>query len=158
MRSTLHQAKAQKVNKMQLTSAEQGLLLAGTLGFVTCVAFLHLGEAAILAAKLRAWMPLWWSGMLLLAAVILLVWRLGVDVSQGVRFSDVLVVFGGSWVSWSVCPHAGFRGGSVDGIANARTSSCRSSGGGRHTSPPIHTIPNICSSARRSAFRIHSTI
>jgi hypothetical protein len=83
------------VDIMQLTSADQGLLLAGTLGFMTFVAILHLSESAVLAAKLRAWVPLWWSGLLLLAAIILLVWRIGADLSQGVRFSDVLVVFGG---------------------------------------------------------------
>jgi hypothetical protein len=80
---------------MQLTSDEQGLLLAGAVGFVTCVVLLHLSEATILAAKLRAWIPLWWCALVLLAAVVLLVWRIGLDVSHGVRFADVLVVFGG---------------------------------------------------------------
>jgi hypothetical protein len=86
--------KAEKVIDMHLTSDEQELLLAGALGFVTCVALLHLSEATILAAKLRAWMPLLWSGMLFLAAV-MLVWRVGTEVSHGVGFADLLAVFGG---------------------------------------------------------------
>jgi hypothetical protein len=80
---------------MHLTSDEQGLLLAGAVGFVMFVALLHLSEATMLAAKLRAWMPLWWSGILLFAAVVLLVWRTGTDVSHGVGFADLLAVFGG---------------------------------------------------------------
>jgi len=80
---------------MHLTSDEQGLLLAGAVGFVTGVALLHLSETTILAARLRAWMPLWWSGMLLMAAVVLLVWRISLEVVHGVHFVDLLVVFGG---------------------------------------------------------------
>jgi hypothetical protein len=80
---------------MQLTGDEQALLLAVTLGFATCVILLHLGESAILAARLHAWVPLLGSGMLLLAAVVLLVWRVGAGISLGVRFSDLLLIFGG---------------------------------------------------------------
>jgi len=80
---------------MYLTSDEQGLLLAGAVGFVTCVVLLHLSETTILAARLRAWMPLWWSGMLLLAAVVLLIWQISLEVVHGVRFADLLIVFGG---------------------------------------------------------------
>jgi hypothetical protein len=80
---------------MHLTSDEQGLLLAGAVGFMTCVALLHLSEITILAARLRAWMALWCSGMLLLAAVVLLLWWISLDVLHGVRFADLLIVFGG---------------------------------------------------------------
>jgi hypothetical protein len=79
---------------MHLTLDEQGLLLAGAGGFVTCVALLHLSETAILAARLRAWMALWCSGMLLMAAVALLIGWISLDVLHGVRFADLLVVFG----------------------------------------------------------------
>jgi hypothetical protein len=80
---------------MQLTSDEQGMLLAAMMGFVACVALLHLGETTILAARLHAWMPLWWSGILFITAIVLLAWRIGLDFSQGMRFADLLVAFGG---------------------------------------------------------------
>jgi len=91
---TTHREDVEKVNAMHFTSDEQGLLLAVAVGFVTCVALLHLTEAAVLAARLRAWMPLWWSGLLLIATVVFLAWRIGVDLSHGVRFADLLVIFG----------------------------------------------------------------
>jgi CRISPR-associated DxTHG motif protein len=56
------------------------------------VALLHLSETTILAARLRAWIALLWSGPLLVATVVLLVWRIALDVSHGVRFADLLVV------------------------------------------------------------------
>src|SRR5258708_39009102 len=103
-----------KVNEMQLTSDEQGLLLAGAMGFVTCAALLHLSETAILAARRRAWMPLWWSGMLLLAVVVLLIWQISLEVVHGVRFVDLLVVFGGQ-PGTLVCLPSRWRSGGKGG-------------------------------------------
>lgn len=80
---------------MELSAVEQGMLLAMALGFAICVALLHLGETAVLAIKLRAWMPMWWSGTALVLVAIFLAWQIGLQAERGVRFADILVVFGG---------------------------------------------------------------
>lgn len=98
---------------MELTTDEQGLLLAAALGFVCVVALVHLGETVAIAVQLRAWLLLCGSGILLVVTLLFLAWQIGLHISDGLRFADVLTVFGGHlglvvclpsrWLLWRKC-------------------------------------------------------